>query len=163
MPASSRTRSISSIAMCSWPGGLVGSRRMRSRVSSTTNGDSGIGANLADRCLLETPSDGCLESWVLGETRVFLEHALRLLAHLTQQLRLFESLHRDIGHAVLPRAHELPHPPDAQVLFRKPEAVADSSHQAETLQCRLRRIVRQQQAMALARSSADPAAELMKL
>src|SRR5207302_10978330 len=37
MPASPSTRSITPAAMCSWPGGLVVSRRMSSRASSTTD------------------------------------------------------------------------------------------------------------------------------
>ena len=58
--------------------------------------------------------------------RSMADDELSLLAHVIQELGLLERVHRDIGHAVLPRAHELAHATQAHVLLGELEPVADA-------------------------------------
>src|SRR6266851_4654536 len=117
---------------------------MRSRASSTTNGKGAIVGRLADRGLLEAADDRRLQERVAIETRVRLANAIDLGPDLVEEHRMLQSLHRLIRHAMLPRAQQLPHPPDSHVLLGELEAVVDLSHQMQPLETRVRRIVRQQ-------------------
>src|SRR5216683_3147836 len=161
--ASRSSTSMSSTARCSSPGGLVVSSRMRSRASSTTNGIVATEIRLADRGLLESADDRRLQERVAIETRVRFTDAIDLGPDLVQEHRMLQSLHRLIRHAMLPRAQQLPHPPDSHVLLGELETVVDLSHQMQSLETRVRRIVRQQQAVALGRAAPDPASKLVQL
>src|SRR5713226_8314549 len=161
--ASLSSSSMSSTARCSSPGGFVVSSRMRSRASSTTNGKDATATRLADRGLLEAAGDRRLQERVAIETRVRLPHPIDLGPDLVEEHRMLKSLHRLVRHAVLPRAQQLPHPPDSHVLLGELEAVVDLSHEIEPLETRVRRIVRQQQAVALGRAAPDPTSKLVQL
>src|SRR5258708_30334361 len=154
---------MSSTARCSSPGGLVVSSRMRSRASSTTNGNVATATRLADRGLFEAADDRRLQERVAIETRVCLANAIDLGPDLVEEHRLLQSLHRLVRHAVLSRAEQLPHPPDSHVLFGELEAVVDLSHEIQPLETRIRGIVRQQQAVALGRAAPDTASKLVQL
>src|SRR5207244_11468096 len=114
MPASPSTRSITPAAMCSWPGGLVVSRRMSSRASSTT--DDPTIETLADRGDREPPGDRCPQRLVPAELGVGLDQQRGLVADIVEQVWLQQPLHGCVRHAVLPGAHQLPHAPPAHVL-----------------------------------------------
>src|SRR5437660_1788694 len=163
MPASPSTRSMSSTATCSSPGGLVVSRRMRSRVSSTTKGNAATSCTLTDRGLFEPARNGRLEQRVAVEARVGLANALHLGANLVDEGWLFQCPHGHVRHAVLARAQQLTHPPQPHVLACELESVADRPHELEALLDRVGRIVGQQQAVARRGAPADPAAKLMQL
>src|SRR6266481_7516294 len=154
---------MSSTARCSSPGGFVVSSRMRARASSTTNGKGATATRLADRGLLEAAGDRRLQERVAIETRVRLPHAIDLGSDLVEEHRMLKSLHRLVRHAVLPRAQQLPHPPDSHILLGELEAVVDLSHEIQPLETGVRRIVRQQQAVALGRAAPDPASKLVQL
>src|SRR5258706_7934665 len=143
--ASRSNSSMSSTARCSSPGGLVVSSRMRSRASSTTNGSAAIPTRLADRGLLEAAGDRRLQERVVIEARVRLPHAIDFGPDLVQKDWMLQSLHRLVRHAVLPRAQQLPHPPDSHVLLGELEAIVDLSDQIQPLETRVRWIIRQQQ------------------
>src|SRR5260370_7979048 len=154
---------MSATARCSSRGGLVVSSRMRSRASSTTNGNVATATRLADRGLLEAADDRRLQERVAIETRIRLANEIDLGPDLVEEHRLLQSLHRLVRHAMLPRTQQLPHPPDSHVLFGELEAVVDLSHEIQPLETRFRWIVRKQQAVALARAAADAASNLVQL
>src|SRR5437879_10943032 len=99
MPASRSTRSIKPAAMCSWPGGLVVSRRMSSRASSTT--DDPTLETLADRGDREPPGDRCPQRLVPAELGVGLDQERGLVADVVEQVRLPQYFHGHVGHYVL--------------------------------------------------------------
>src|SRR5437763_15750598 len=102
MPASPSTRSITPAAMCSWPGGLVVSRRMSSRASSTT--DDPTIETLADRGDREPPGDRGPQRLVPAELRVGLDQQRGLVADVVEQGGLQQSVHGGARHAGPPGA-----------------------------------------------------------
>ena len=95
------------------------------------------------------------------QVRIFLHDLLRLLANLAQELGLLQRIHRDVGHAVLARTHQLPHPAKPHVLLRELETVTNSRQQLEPCNALLGWIVSQEQAAAAGRAATHAAAELM--
>src|SRR5712692_4156701 len=163
MCASTSRRSMSSTAMRSSPGGFVVSSWIRSRASSTTNGSAVTNERLADRRQLEAPIDCGQQERMAVESRVRLAHELHLGPDLIDERRSLERLHRLVGHSVLSRAQQLPHPPYPHVLLGELEPVVDAPHQLEPTDTRLRRVVGEQEAVALGGAAPDAASELMQL
>src|SRR6266852_11109 len=161
MPALCSTRSRTSAAMCSLPGGFVVSSRTSSWVRSTTVGATT--ENLADGGDRKAALDGPRHQRMPLEMRIGRQQLFGLLPDLVHELWLLQRPHGQVREAMLPLAHQLTHAADAHVLLGEAEPVGDGGYEPQPVERLLGRIVREQQGVALLRAAADPAAELVQL